>query len=250
MKGVKKFFIIFLFAFTGFNSNAQQAADSSAQQVKKTKMLHHYIGLQANQLFKQFLNLDATNTVVSNPYLFTYSVYYSKLHLGIQGGFGYDYKRTKDNLSPSDLQTTVNNIFYRYGIVRNYALGKKWEATTGLNYVGNSKLNRTLAVSVVHSNVTITDSTSTISTTVSKRKGGELQLSLGLHISEHVMLFTEASFHYYVDRDKSNVLISESITNSALPENDTFILTTSNSDTREAVFDIRLPLALFLTIKF
>jgi hypothetical protein len=250
MRGPKVFLIIFIFIQVAFNSNAQVLTDSSMHQVKKTKMLDHYLGLQANQLFKQFLNLDASNTIVRNPYLLTYFVYYSKWHLGIQGGFNYDYRQTKDNLSPSDLHTTVNNVFYRFGVVRNYALGKKWEATTGLNYVGNSMLNRTIAVSVVHSNGTITDSTSTISTTTSKRKGGELQLSLGLHLSEHVMLFTEAAFHFYTDSDKSNVLISETVTNTAFPENDAYTLTASNTDTKESIFDISLPLALFLTIKF
>jgi len=251
MGRIKFFILISIFTFLAFSGNAQQMADS-VPQVKKHKAFNHYVGLQANQLFKQFLNLDANGTIVKNPYLLTYAVTYSKLHLGIQGGFGYSYSLTKDKLSPSDLQSKVNNVFYRGGIFRNYIIGKKWEATTGVNYVGYYKLNRTVAFSVIHSGTgnVVTDSTATISTDLSKRKGTELQLSLGFHLSEHIMLFTEASFHYYMVRSKSNVLVSETVTNSDIPENDTFTLSTTNSDNEDASFDISLPLVLFLTIKF
>ena len=259
MKGTEKFFIISFFVLAAFNSNAQQVDSTTlagkdvvpaAQHGKKSKVFNHYIGLQANQLFKQFLNLDAANTVVKNPYLLTYTVSYSRLHLGIQGGFGYTYDLSKDKLSPTALQTTLNNVSYRGGIFRSYALGKKWEAFTGVNYVGNYKLNRTVAFSVVHSNNTITDSTYSVSTSVSKRKGAELQLSLGFHISGHIMLFTEASLHYFIERDRSNVLVSQTVTHTDFPENDTFTLSSSNSDTEDVRFGIIEPLALFLTIKF
>jgi hypothetical protein len=239
---MKKILIALLLATSAFYSNAQDA--------EQPKLFNHYIGIQANELLKQLINLNTSNTSISNPYLLTYSVLSTKYNWGIETGFGFNYHNFKDNLSPTTPQSKINESFYRFGIFKNFMLGKKWEATTGLDYAGSYQSDKTVTNEVIDFNVTQTDSTATISTSVIKSKGGGLQLGIGFHLSDHILLRTEGTVYYLTTNKKNNVLITETFTDTNFPETDTYTVSSSNSDTKNSDFEITIPVAIFLIIKF
>jgi len=239
---MKKIFIALLFSTGAFYSNAQEA--------EHPVKFNHYIGIQANELFKQLINLNTSNTAISNPYLLTYSVISTKYNLGVEAGFGFNYHNTKDNLSPTSPQSKISDSFYRFGIVKNFMLGKKWEATAALDYAGSYQTDKTVAIEVTNFGGSQTDSTATISTSVIKSNGGGVKLGLGFHLSDHIMLSTEGSLYYLTASNKNNVLVAETVTVTNFPENDTYTLSSSNSDTKNSDFEITVPVAIFLVIKF
>jgi hypothetical protein len=62
--------------------------------LNESKRFKHFVGLQANALFRQILNFSGANTPVNNPYLLTYSVVTPKKGWGIDAGLGYTYNKT------------------------------------------------------------------------------------------------------------------------------------------------------------
>lgn len=223
----------------------------SAQPAEKIKMVDHYFSIQANELLRQLINLNTNNETIQNPYLFTYSVFSTKYNWGIQAGFGLDYHSIQDKLSPTNQESKIRDVFFRIGIARNFMLGKKWEASAGIDYVNSNQMNKTFAFEVVSNfQNTTKDSTSTVSTSLIKAKGAGLQLRLGFHLSEHIMLSTEGTFYYQTSTNANNVMIAQTFTDTINPENDTYTLSSTNSETENSDFEITVPVAIFLTIKF
>ena len=96
---------------------------------EETKMFNQYIGVQANQLFRQIINLNNNNnTAINNPYLLTYSINLTKCGWGIQAGIGYNYQKITDKDLPVGRETKFSDLSYRIGIGRKVRLGKKLEA--------------------------------------------------------------------------------------------------------------------------
>jgi len=222
---------------------------ASAQQADTTKILHHYVGIQANQLLKQLINLNNTNTLISNPYLLTYSLYSARCHWGIETGFGYNYQRSKDKLSTADQESKINETFYRFGIAREFGMGKRWMASAGIDYIGSYQLDKTFSFTVTEF-IPQKDSTASVSTTITKVKGEGVQLRLAYALSSHIMLSTEATFYFTTTNKKSNVLVSDTFTNTSFPDQNFYTLSSSNTETEESAFNITVPVAIFLTIKF
>src|SRR5690349_13650566 len=118
---MKKLFTGCLALVWGF-SHAQAPAQDS------TKVLDHYVCVQANQLLRQIINLNNSSTVVSNPYLLTYGLFLSKCQWGVEGGVGYNYQRVKDKLSVTGQESKINDLFYRFGISKKIGIGRRWQA--------------------------------------------------------------------------------------------------------------------------
>ena len=222
---------------------------AAAQQTDSTKLFNHYIGIQANQLLKQLINLNNNNVAISNPYLLTYSLFSSKYNWGIETGFGYNYKRSKDKLTAADQESKISESFYRFGIVKKFSIGKKWETSIGIDYAGSYQLDKTFAFTVTDFG-TQKDSTASVSTSITKSKGGGIQMRLVFNISTHILLGTETTFYYETTNKKSNVIVSDTFTRTDFPELNTYTLSASNTETEEAAFNITLPVAIFLTVKF
>src|SRR5258705_1627049 len=101
---LKKIFVTAMFAVCFSFCQAQT-------EIVKVKILNHYLGVQANQLFRQLINLNTGSTVISNPYLLTYSVYSVKYKWGLQAGFRYNYYRVMDTESPTNHESNINHLF-------------------------------------------------------------------------------------------------------------------------------------------
>jgi hypothetical protein len=237
---IKKIFTIATMVATGFYCHAQERNDS-------TKILNHYFGIQANQLLKQLLPLNNNNTIISNPYTLTYALHHARCKWGIEAGIGYDYQRVTDKSTPANHESKINDLFYRIGIGRKVMIGKRWEGGFGLDFAGGTQSDKTFSSSVTTFGNT-TDSLETISKTTIKSSGGGLQLNLGFHISDRIMLGTESTLYFLKKNNKLNVVSTEFIKDGIHPDSESTVF--SDSETVTAAFTITVPVALFLIIKF
>jgi hypothetical protein len=215
----------------------------------KIKTIDHYVGVQANQLLRQLIDLNSSNNVVNNPYLLTYGLYSAKSNWGIELGFGFNYQKIKDNLSTTNQETKFNDSFYRIGVAKKFEMGKRWEAGLAMDYAGSYMLNKTFSFSVTEFN-DVKDSTNTQSTSKIKTKGGGLRTHLRFGISKHIYIGTEMTFYFSKSINESNVTVSETFTNNSFPDENTYNVSTTNSELEESDFSMTLPVAIFLIIKF
>jgi hypothetical protein len=227
------------------NSFAQTEPEKKA----KPLLMEYSIGLQANQLMKQLINLS-NSPAVSNPYLLTASVSSGKYFgINVHAALGYSYSHLTDVESPTNHESKINQVDYRYGIGKNFTLGTKWEASVGVDMVEQYKVNKTFATSVTIFSTT-TDSVETVSTSKTTAKGKGLQLTLAYHLSPHILLGTEATFYYITSHIKQNGEVYETISSSTNPDSDTYTFEATNSETKEVAFTTTAPVALFLIVKF
>lgn len=85
----KKLILCVSLLFSGVMLFAQ-----NSDSLNESKRFKHFVGLQANALFRQILNFSGANTPVNNPYLLTYSIVTPKKGWGLDAGMGYTYNKT------------------------------------------------------------------------------------------------------------------------------------------------------------
>src|SRR4051812_22509181 len=96
-------------------------------QTETPKKIDQFVGVQVNQLFRQIINLNSSNTNNNNnSYLLTYSINLAKQGWGISVGTGYTYQEITDKNSPANHQSKINDLFYRAGLERKVLIGKKF----------------------------------------------------------------------------------------------------------------------------
>jgi len=108
---------------------------------RKTFTMNYYVGLQANQLIKQLINLS-NSAAISNPYLLTAAVSLKSIS---------EYAARKHRLTYTDIQTNslcnheskIHELFFRYGM-------KKFILASGVQGVDRweYKVNKTFTNSV------------------------------------------------------------------------------------------------------
>ena len=106
-----------------------------SQIAEEKKVFEHAIGIQANQLLRQIINLDVDNAILSNPYLLNYVLIHNQSLWGIMAGVGYDYLKTADKKTPGNHESRINDISARLGIARKFPIEKKLFIIAGLDYV-------------------------------------------------------------------------------------------------------------------
>jgi len=208
-----------------------------------------YVGVQANELLKQLINLNNSNTVIGNPYLLTYTIMSNKCGWGIEAGLGFQYTDTQ-NKQPVNDESKTNNFDSRIGICKKFKLGKRFTAGYGIDLVYSNNSDVT-----TNSNTTVssgfTDSSSTVTTTKTIRIGAGPQLYLGFNISQRVILGTEILYYYLSSTQKQNVLTKD--TQIEVSGNQTITTSTianSNLETDIKSFSFSFPTVLFLIVKF
>ncbi len=225
-------------------------AVSAQKDSLKTKKLDHYFGVQVNQLFRQVINLNnSTNNTISNPYQLIYSLNLAKSGWGVNAGIGYDYQKITDKESPANHESRINDLFYRVGVGRKIMFAKRFNAGWSLDFAGSHLVDKTVTVSVTDFGSGVIDSVSSEVTSKTVSLGGGAQVSLAFQISNRVSLGTESTFYYLKSKEKQNVLTTDI---QIIPFNNTRTVTSTNSnfETGKAEFDISLPVALFLILKF
>ena len=212
--------------------------------VVKKKQNDFYAGVQANQLFRQVLNLSNNNTPITNPYLFVFSMNCIENGWGLQTGIGYNYQKIQDKNSPANHVSSINDLFYRIGGGRKVMLGKRLQAGYGMDFVGKYLVDKTFTVTVTDFGSGV-DSSLADAETKTTGIGIGMQGSLGFFITDKLIVSTEAT--YYFQRSKQKQYVNVTDYNSF---NNT--VTTSNSNTENEIsdFTFTVPVALFLVLKF
>lgn len=212
----------------------------------KTKKFNHYIGVQANELIKQILNKN--NSVTNNPYLLTYSINLAKHGWGAQAGFGYNYFKTDDINSAATHTSKINDFFYRAGIGQKFQIGKYILPGYGLDFIGAYQVDKTVSLSVTDFNTSVDSSESTV-TSKKTSLGGGIQLSLGFIVTRGFIIGTEATGYYSKIKEKENIIVKQSTTNS-ITEVTTTESTNTNTETGSSKFVLSVPVAIFMIVKF
>jgi hypothetical protein len=164
---------------------------------KSPRKSSHYVGLQANQLIKQLLNLGGSTSAINNPYLITYSVNSNKSGVGLNLSLGYtrDESLSTSGDGANQIQTTINEFFFRVGVEKKRQIGKRWLLTAGGDVVVDNESNKT-------ESRTTFGSGNPQQTSTNKEKsfayGTGLRVGLNFHITDKVLLGTEAT--YYLKR--------------------------------------------------
>jgi hypothetical protein len=213
-------------------------AQSEVNPVKKEPSTDMYIGVQLNGLIRQVLNFNssATNTN-TNPYLLVYSINSRKTGWGLRLGVGYTYNffSTNDGITKTD--NNINDMQLRLGVEKSFVLSNKWSAGAGLDIVFNNNDDHT--TTTVNSSPgfpgTVTD-TKTNTTTY----GGGPQGWLRYHITERVIVGTEASFYYITGHEKKSIEVSSGGTGG---------LNQPDEDNIVSQGSFNSPIVLFLIVK-
>src|SRR5205085_11799559 len=117
----------------------------------------------------------------------------------------YNYKNIVDEDVPVGRETKVNDLFFRIGIEKKIMLGKKFEAGYAFDLTGTYQLDKTFSLSVTNTGSSIDSSESTVTNKTTSFGLGP-QLSLGFHISDKILLGTEATMYFSSETSHQNVL--------------------------------------------
>jgi len=229
------------FTVITFHCNAQS-------DLPPAKKFNHYVGIQANELLRQLFNFSNTNTTIVNPFTVVYSISPTNSKWGGHAGFGYTYSWIEDKSNSVGRVSKVNDVTFRLGIERKIPLGKRFEAGMAFDIVGGYEYDRTSSVSVTNLFSAI-DSSFTEVTNKTTSIGAGPQFSIGYHISERFMLGTESTLYYISQNLKENIIITDKLTQLFSGE-EQISVSNSNSEIDMNKFNITLPVALFLIIKF
>ena len=79
-------------------------------------------------------------------------------------------------------------------------------------------------------------------------KGLGAQLNLGFHVTENIILGTEATYYYTKSKQKQNIIVTETLTPTF--GDPTVNTLNTNLDTDVSKFTFTVPVAIFLIVKF
>jgi hypothetical protein len=174
-------------------------------EAKKEKTMDMYVGVQLNGLIRQVFNFNNSNTNTNtNPYLLIYSINSRKTGWGLRLGAGYNYNSFKNNDGIVETETKINDMQIRLGVEKLFRLANKWSAGAGLDIVYNNNDDHTIST-VNSSTVPQTTDTKTILTSY----GGGPQAWLRYHITDKVLIGTEASFYYVTGKETRSITITK-----------------------------------------
>ena len=173
---------------------------------KKNKDVEQFVGVQINGLIKQVLNFNNTNsTTALNPYLLNYSISSKRTGWGLRLGLGYTYSSTYNNDGISETTTKINDLHCRLGIEKAFKLSDKWSAGVGLDLV--SDMNNDNTKNTVSSGDTVTTETKDI---ISNLGGGAMGW-LRYHLTERILIGTEASYYFVSGTDKRTIDVTQTV---------------------------------------
>jgi hypothetical protein len=214
-----------------------------------TREASHYFAIQANQLFRQLVNLGGGSTSpINNPYLITYSVNSNRTGWGFSIGLGYTYSQLSEGEITNRRETKVDNFSLRMGLDRKYTLGKRWVTGWGLDLVYDA--NKNSAKNTTGSE----NSNRSIVETITKASGPGFgpRFTLSFRVAEKILIGTEASYYYKKQNLKNE--LKQSITSVFIdPNTGRQIVNTNNStETTEGdqkSFQLNLPAVVFVILK-
>jgi len=213
-------------------------AQNDAQPVKKEPAFDQYFGVQINDLVRQVLNFSNTTTTGTvNPYILNYSINSKATGIGMRAGLGYNYTSTSSDDGINNTVTKLNDLSFRIGIDKIIKISQKWVAGYGLDVVLN--INDDHTTDNVNSSFggQSTDTKTNITT-----YGMGPMAWLRYHLTNRILVGTEASFYYITGNQKQTTNVFD-------PNNPGFSVPTTTSDNigQGTISD---PVVLYLVIKF
>jgi hypothetical protein len=208
-------------------------------QTASEKQFNHYVGVQGNQLIRQILNFSNAASVVSNPYLLSYS--FNSVQTGWGGalGLGYNYNQLGDGNSTFSRTTKINDLFLRIGFEKKTSLSERWLLSVGGDVVRDSEND----VTETFQNLPNQLPDQTFKTKSHNHTwGAGPRAALYFMATKKILIGTESS--YYFKSGKNTVT------------NDSFSPSSSSSGTHDETtktvkkIQFTLPAVLFLVIKF
>jgi hypothetical protein len=204
----------------------------------------HYVGVQANELLRQILNLSNNDTPIDNPYLLTYSVNGAS-GFGFHFGLGYEFDDTKNMDGQIERETNIDNFSLRFGPEKKFWLGKKWLASSGLDILIDRQKNET-------TNKQENDFAKTKITTSSKITGWGFgpRFGISFQVSNRIFLGTEMTYYFKKLKSKGEITTSittEEVLNGEITETTQTEKTDTDDKFKELNFSV--PAVLYLVIR-
>lgn len=176
----------FLFANISFAQSRYYAGDS-------TKAFNNrFIGLQANQLLKQFLSFNSSTAINTNPFLLTFSNCNAKGR-GFSMGTGLNFSDESSTDGVTSTQINNRNLVFRFGFEAKYFLSERWIPFWGLDF----HLGGTYTRISTQQFQTFQTNTTTIATT-NLFFGPAIRGGVLVSLSKHLLLGTEGFFNFKI----------------------------------------------------
>jgi hypothetical protein len=218
-------------------------AQTDATNGKSEQSYDQTVGVQLNDLIKQVLNFNnSTSTTPVNPYLLTYSINSHKTGWGLRFGVGYNYSSTSSDDGITAASTQLNDLALRLGIEKSFKLSDKWSAGVGIDAIFNS--NNDVTSTTVESG----DTTTTATKTVIFSYGGGPMAWLRYHVTDKILIGTEASFYYETGTQNNTV----DVTTTSSFGGGGSVTTTTETDSKPTVSQgtFTSPVVFFIMVKF
>lgn len=230
--------IFFVFLFLGLCGQLQTEAQSRYYANDSTRNnKSSYFGLQANQLLKQFLSFNSSNTINTNPFLLTYSTTNGKGR-GFAMGTGLNFSVESTNDGVSSTEITNRNFVFRLGFEAKYHLAEKWIPFWGIDMHLGGVYSKVFTQQAQSFQITTSTVTSTNLFFGPAIRGGVL-----VALSKHLLLGTEGFFNFKLAFQETTVNTSNNFSGNFQP-----VFSTSRSIPIN--FGINVPTAIFMLVKF
>lgn len=170
-----------------------------------------YLGLQANELLRQVLNLGNAS-IPDNPYFFNYS-YSDETGKSINIGFALQADEFDQQNGFNTINTEVSNFSFRIGYEKKINLGKKFFYSLGGDLLFQSS-----------SNTTTTDDNFGGNSVINEASSGGFgigpRFTLNYRITDRLILGTEANYYYMSLTEKFETIFENNPGNNINDESD------------------------------
>ncbi len=215
---------------TSYCQSRYYAGDSTANIKEK------YIGLQANQLLKQFLSFNSSNSINTNPFLLTYSSTNGKGR-GFSMGTGLNFSVESSTDGVSATEITNRNFVFRLGFEAKYHLKERWIPFWGIDMHFGGVYTK---VSIQQFQTFQTNITTTATTNLFL--GPAIRGGVLVSLSKHLLLGTEGFFNF-------KIAFQQTTSSSNLAFGNGQVVAPS-SRSIPINFGINVPTAIFMIVKF
>lgn len=210
------------------------------------KLFEHQVGVQMNELVRQVFNFNGSAANTNNPFLVTYSLNLAKSGWGIRTGLGYTRSVTGNDDGVTKMDNDNNNLQVRLGLEKAFRLSAKWSTGAGIDGLYGTENVTTTTV------VRASDTTTTRIKSGTTTQGAGPMAWLRYHITDKILIGTEASFYYRFGETKQTVTITHREFNNSVPPFGTSQIVTKTSKVDKDITDgvFRLPVVLYLSVRF
>ncbi|MFK8009723.1 MAG: outer membrane beta-barrel protein [Saprospiraceae bacterium] len=179
--------IVMTFSFIGKSQSdvAVNITINSEEETKKERKFFNEIGI-GTSIITQFFKGEE-NSIIQNPYFFTYKFIYGNFALRAGLGGKLDESESFIDGTSDKLTLKKSNFDWRIGLEYRMPIGERWLGTFGADYVAKKTFDERVSNSGFDK-VVIADN--------QVGSGGGLAIGVQYALTPKLMLGTEAAFYY------------------------------------------------------